>query len=346
MTTNDLSAYGWSGRWAALFAEHGDAGRRPARVVRHDGSALVVAALDASGHHQVPWRTSVPATTVGDWVVLDADAEVVVDVLPRASLLSRRDPAGGEQLLAANVDVVGIVCGLDRPVRPGRIARTVALTWEAGAVPLLVLTKADTLGPADLDTLGAELAADVPGLDTVVTSSAQGRGLTELTAHLVGRTAVLVGESGAGKSTLVNALLGAEVTATGAVRGGDAKGRHTTTARQLHVLAGGAVLIDSPGLREVGLLGGPDAVDETFPEIDELAAGCRFRDCGHGSEPGCAVTAAVATGELPADRLAAWARLRQEALSEARRADEAARRRHERSFGRMTKEAQARKGRR
>jgi ribosome biogenesis GTPase len=341
LTAPDLAAYGWSDRWQATFAEHGDAGRRPGRVVRHDGSALAVATGGAI--RQVPWRTSVGATTVGDWVVLDATDDVVVDVLPRASLLERRDPMGGDQLLAANVDVVGVVCGLDRPVRGGRIERTVALAWDAGAVPLLVLTKLDAT--AEPGAVVADAATLAPGVDVVATSSAEGRGIAELRDRLAGRTAVLVGESGAGKSTLVNTLVGDVVTLTGAVRGGDAKGRHTTSFRQLHLLPGGGVLIDTPGLRSVGLLGGVEAVDEAFPEIDELAAGCRFRDCRHEGEPGCAVAAAVAAGDLPAERMAAWAKLRREAVAEDRRADEHRRRQYERGGSRVAREAQERKGR-
>jgi ribosome biogenesis GTPase len=340
----DLDAYGWSDRWRAVFAEHGDVGRRPARVVRHDGSALTVT-TGAGEPYQVAWRSSVPATTVGDWVALAPDDDVVEALLPRASLLARRDPTGGEQLLAANVDVVGVVCGMDRPRSTGRIDRFVALAWDAGAVPVLVLTKVDTVSEADLAAAVEELATAAPGVDTVSTSSVDGRGLDGLRHLLVGRTGVLVGESGAGKSTLVNALIGDAVAATGAVRDGDAKGRHTTSFRQLHLVAGG-VLIDTPGLRSVGLLDGVEAVDETFPDIEALAEDCRFRDCAHGGEPGCAVTAAVGRGELAADRLATWARLRHEAIAEARRAEEHLRRQHDRSFSRVVKDAQERKGKR
>jgi ribosome biogenesis GTPase len=343
---DDLAAYGWNDRWRATFTEHAGARARPARVVRHDGSALVVATADAARPvRSVPWRASVPATTVGDWVVLDASDDVVVDLLPRASLLRRRDPTGHEQLLAANVDVVGVVCGLDRPLRAGRVQRTVALAREAGAVPLLILTKLDTAADPDGAATGATAAALAPGLDAVVTSAAAGTGLAELRARLGGGTAVLVGESGAGKSTLVNALVGADVAATGAVRAGDGKGRHTTSFRQLHLLDGGGVLVDTPGLRSLGLLDDVDAVEETFVDLEDLAAGCRFNDCGHDTEPGCAVLAAVAAGEVPAARLAAWAKLRGEAEAEGRRADERARAPEGRA-GRSAGEAPPRRGRR
>jgi ribosome biogenesis GTPase len=186
-------------------------------------------------------------------------------------------------------------------------------------------------------------AADA--VDVLAVSSAAGTGLDRLQDRLVHRTSVLLGESGAGKSTLVNALLGDNVLATGDVRAGDAKGRHTTTHRALHCLPDGGALIDIPGLRALGLAADPGAVDATFPEIDELAGGCRFNDCGHRSEPGCAVTAAVEAGALDPAMLAAYHRLRHEAESEARRAVEHERRQHERSFGKLVREAKRMKGR-
>ena len=168
-------------------------------------------------------------------------------------------------------------------------------------MPVVVLAKAD-LAP-DATGQAAAVAGAHPGLDVVVTSAATGHGLDELRAVAAGRTVVLVGESGAGKSSLANALLGAEVMATGDVRAGDAKGRHTTTTREAHPLPGGGVLVDTPGLRAVGLWADREAVAATFADIDDLAAGCRFGDCGHDREPGCAVTAAVAAGELAAERV-------------------------------------------
>jgi ribosome biogenesis GTPase len=189
------------------------------------------------------------------------------------------------------------------------------------------------------------LAADHPGLDVVVTSAHEGVGLDAVRALVDGRTVVLLGESGAGKSSLVNALVGGDAAAVGAVRAGDAKGRHTTTARELRPLPTGGVLIDTPGIREIGLWADAEAVDRAFDDVDGLAAGCRFGDCGHATEPGCAVVAAVVDGALPGDRLESWRRLRREAEGSARRASRHEQHAYERRFGRVVKDAQARKRR-
>jgi ribosome biogenesis GTPase len=174
--------------------------------------------------------------------------------------------------------------------------------------------------------------------------SFSGEGLESLRTYIAGRTLVLIGESGAGKSTLVNALVGADLASVSAVRTTDHRGRHTTTARELHPLPGGGVLIDTPGLREVGLWTDESAVDASFPEIEELAESCQFRDCSHGPEPGCAVLEAVVAGRVTRERYDAWLSLRREAASAARRADEHARRAYERQFGRMVKDALRQKG--
>jgi ribosome biogenesis GTPase / thiamine phosphate phosphatase len=321
-----LAAVGWGDRWAALLAEHGD-DVEPARVLRHDGVAVAV--RTATGDRSVPLRRGLEPPTVGDWLALRGDHPVAV--LERSSLLRRRAAGGeGTQLLAANVDLVLLVCGLDRPVRTGRIRRGEALAWDAGAVPILLLTKADLA--TDLAATLADVDRDHPGLEVLVTSITTGEGLDDLTGRLAGATAVLLGESGAGKSSLVNALLGDEAVATGAVREGDAKGRHTTTNRQLHLLHGGGVLIDTPGIREVGLAGDEESVDAAFTDIEGLAVACRFSDCAHDGEPGCAVAAAIEAGELDASRFEAFQVLRREAVAAALRADEHARRTNERRF--------------
>ncbi len=331
VVSDALTAVGWSDRWAALLADHGDA-VEPGRVLRHDGVAVTV--LTRDGERIVKLRRGAEAPTVGDWLALDG--EQLVAVLERSSLLRRRAAGGDDQqLLAANVDLVLLVCGLDRAVRAGRVQRGEALAWDAGATPVLVLTKADAAD--DLAGVLAEIEERHPGLELHVTSAATGAGIDELRARLDGATSVLVGESGAGKSRLVNAILEEEAAVVGAVRAGDRKGRHTTTNRQLHRLASGGVLIDSPGIREVGLAGDEESVEATFTDVEDLALACRFNDCEHHGEPGCAVLAAVEAGTLTQDRLDAYQELLAEAMSAARRADEHERRAHEKRFSKAVK---------
>lgn len=327
-----LDALGWSGRWEALAADA--AAGEPGRVLRHDGTAVLVGTASGTDHFLL--RASTPPLAVGDWVVVGPDA--VEDVLPRASLLQRRDPStGGSQPIAANVDTIGIVCGLDRPVRTGRIQRFTTLAWDAGATPLVILSKADLV--TDTTAIIDEILTAIPGTDVIVVSAATSDGMGALLDQCADTTLVLVGESGAGKSTLVNALAGHEAAGTGDVRSVDHKGRHTTTARQLHVLDGAVRLIDTPGVREVGIVADVDTVDAGFADIAELAVDCHFGDCAHTAEPGCGVRAAVDAGDLPAERLHAWEQLRREAAAAELRADPAARRRADRRLGRVYREA-------
>ena len=320
--TSALDAYGWDPTWATVFAEErGAAAVAPGRVVRHDGVALTVATAD--GVDQLPMRVDA-SVAVGDWVAV-ADG-VVVAVLPRRSLLRRRDPdKGTEQLLAANVDVVGVVCGLDRPVKDGRIQRATLLAHDAGADPLVVLTKADLVD--DPRQVVTDVEAGSPGVEVVVVSVPEAKGIDDLRHRLLARTVVLIGESGAGKSTLVNLLSRDDVAATGEVRRGDSKGRHTTTSRELYLLPGGGVIIDSPGIRSVGVWGDPAAVAASFTDVAEWAEHCRFSDCLHATEPGCAVRDAVERGELARPRLEAWQALAAEAAEAEVRATEISRRR-------------------
>jgi ribosome biogenesis GTPase len=344
--TDLLARYGWDDRWQQRYLDwsmqpgsEDIPAPEPGRVVRHDGAGLIVAT--EGGPVRAMFGPAVdPAPVVGDWVVVDATPHPVA-TLPRASLLRRR-AAGGEreQPLVANVDVVLAVCGLDRPVRKGRIQRTLAIAIDAGAETLVVLTKADKVDPVTA-ALAEELVHEVdPSLQVVTLSAKGGWGIDDLLTHVGQRTLALIGESGAGKSTLVNAMMSSDVAAEGDVREGDAKGRHTTSHRELHVLEGGGILVDTPGIREVGTWTDPDAVAETFPDIEELAEGCRFRNCAHDAEPGCAVHAAVDDGDLAADRFERWRSLEAEAAATEARADVVEQRRRSRQFGRMVRDVQ------
>ena len=332
-----LEPYGWDDRWADRFTAYlatPEAAEvdepRPGRVVRHDGAGLMVATADGPPHRAMFGPPVIPRPVVGDWVVVDRTWTPRA-TLPRDSLLRRRAAGGdGEQPLVANVDVVLIVCGLDRPVRLGRIQRTMTLANDAGAESLVVLTKADVVDD-DVPAAAIATAAEVdPDLEVVVLSARGGWGIDDLLARIGTRTVALIGESGAGKSTLVNALVHDEVAAEGEVRTGDAKGRHTTTSRELHLLESGGILVDTPGIREVGIFADPDAVAESFPDIEELVEQCRFSNCGHVSEPGCAVSAAVADGELDPSRLQRWRDLEAEATAAELRSDPAEQRRRSR----------------
>lgn len=325
-----LATYGWDEKVAARFADTAPPDTTPGRVTRvhrincdvvTDRGELVARPgpdlLEATG-------ASLPAT--GDWVVLveDADGELLVaSVLPRRSAISRRDPAdrASEQILAADVDLVLVVHGLDRELNLRRIERSLVLAHASGAEPVLVLTKVDTIddpGPIVDELAGVALDADI-----VVTSATTGVGIDALRdLARPNHTLALLGASGAGKSTLINTLVDDAVQDTGDVREGDAKGRHTTTQRELIALPGGGVLVDTPGLRGLGLWDAEEGVALAFADIDELAERCKFRDCAHESEPGCAVTDAIESGALDPRRLDSYRRLVGEMDDLARRQEE------------------------
>jgi ribosome biogenesis GTPase len=329
LTLEDL---GYSDRWRALFAAHAESGHVPARVVRGDRGSVMAATADGVVRAGLASRLrreagapeELPVT--GDWVVLDPapthEMALVAAVLPRASSF-RRGASGTEsvlQVVAANVDVVFVVHPIDRGRNPRRLERELALAWESGAVPVVVLAKADLADEPEPARLEAEQVAR--GSDVVLTSAVSGLGLEALRAYATrGRTVALIGPSGAGKSTIINALLGEERQATAAVRAGDGRGRHTTVTRELVPLPGGGVLLDTPGLRAVAMVDAPAGLAAAFDDIESLARGCRFTDCAHDGEPGCAVAAAVAAGELAGERLASWHKLRREAQVAAMRND-------------------------
>jgi ribosome biogenesis GTPase len=292
----------------------------PARVVVAHARTLHVRGgggehlAETSGRlrHNALGPEELPA--VGDWVALEQEAgrgrPVIHAVLPRRTAFVRR--AAGDhsvqQVLAANVDTVFLVMGLDRDYNPRRIERALVLAWESGADPVVLLNKADLC--EDVEARRSEIEAAAPGVPVRVIAAKPGEGLEALEPWLErGRTVALLGSSGVGKSTLVNRLLGEDRQKTRAVRESDQRGRHTTTHRELVVLPGGGLLVDTPGLREIQLWASEEGLASAFGDVEALAPACRFRDCAHDAEPGCAVLAAVVKGELSGERLASYRKL-------------------------------------
>jgi ribosome biogenesis GTPase len=334
-----LSAYGWSDRVLALFNDFAslgtddDPGAVPARVVRVERSSC--SAVFSDGAEQLLQFSVLPA--VGDWVV--ASQGWARHVLPRWSSLTRLapDPRGdGKQVLAANIDIVFIAAPADR-LSAALVERELAIAWDSGAQPVVVLTKADLAAPGAVEELSRRLV----GADLLVASTVTGEGMAELRQFLApGKTAVFLGPSGAGKSTLANALLGGDILPTGAVREGDHRGRHTTTWRQLVSVPSGGALIDTPGVRSLGLPGDV-SIGDVFVEIEILAPECHFDDCRHEGEPGCAVALAVARGELDPERLGNFHKMQREIAAERRRFDPLARKAELRIWKERTKAVRA-----
>ncbi|MFD7662021.1 ribosome small subunit-dependent GTPase A [Streptomyces sp. NPDC059788] len=323
-----LASYGWDDGFAESFTAYAGQGYVPGRVVRVDRGRLDAVVADGDGVRTVLADTALVATgdpmrvpCTGDWAVIDL-GEVgagrdgaVRALLPRrtAFVRSTSSKRSEGQVLAANVDHAVVAVSLAVGPDLGRIERFVSLAWESGAQPLVALTKADLVGDPDgLAHLVADVAAAAPGVQVLAVSSAAGEGLDVLAAALTGGTSVLLGQSGAGKSTLANALLGEDVQDVRAARDRDGKGRHTTTSRDLLVLPGGGVLIDTPGLRGVGMWDADAGLARAFSDVEELAASCRFHDCAHRTEPGCAVLSAVDCGDLPERRLESYRKLLRE----------------------------------
>lgn len=341
-----LFQYGWRDFFSAQLSTEQLSGNRYARVcaVHRGGFELIT----PNGTIRAALARCAPPT-VGDWVTFvgESDSTIITGRLKRQSRVARKAVGRGtsEQVVAANVDVVLIVMGLDNNYSLRRLERFLVLAWESGARPAVVLTKADLSDSAN-DVL-EEVEAVALGLPVFLCDSLSQTGLAELRSALKpGETAVMVGSSGVGKSTLLNALYGEEVVATGAVREADSKGRHTTTHREMILLPDGGVIIDNPGVREIQPWEGGDGLDTTFSDVLEQAERCRFRDCTHGTEPGCAVREAIAAGWLDADRLANYLSMKSEAASLALRQNEAKRRASDRQLGRLYKVTQAHKRKR
>ncbi|MER8091948.1 ribosome small subunit-dependent GTPase A [Streptomyces goshikiensis] len=315
-----LASYGWDEGWEAEFAPYTAQGLVPGRVVRVDRGQCDVMTADGIVRADTAFVTPHDPLRVictGDWAAVEAvgNPRYVKTYLPRrtAFVRSTSSQRSEGQILAANVDHAIIAVSLAVELDLGRIERFLALAWESGAQPLVVLTKADLVpDPVTLAHLVQDVETTAPGVGVLTVSSHTGEGTDVLAAVVAGGTSVLLGISGAGKSTLANALLGADVMEVRATRDVDGKGRHTTTTRNLLALPGGGVLIDTPGLRGVGLWDAEAGVGQVFSEIEEYAARCRFHDCAHEAEPGCAVLAAVGSGELPERRLESYRKLMRE----------------------------------
>jgi len=328
-----LDNYGWNDFFSRAFAELGEPELEPARVVLAAGGSYRLAreagesAVTLSGRfrHRAGGAEDYP--TVGDWVALDPAGLRIEQLLPRRTKLSRK-LAGrktGEQVVAANIDVVFAAMGLDSDFNPRRLERFLSTVWESGALPVVLLTKLDLCSEVDLRA--GEIEDVAAGVEVIASSALDGRGIDDLRSRLKpGETSVLVGSSGVGKSTIINRLLGKDAQKTREVRAEDSRGRHATSHRELFLLPGGSLLIDNPGVREIQLFGSEESLERTFEDVAAHAAECRFSDCTHRSEPGCAVLRAVAEGALSEERLESFRALQRELRYLQIRQDESAQR--------------------
>jgi ribosome biogenesis GTPase len=330
----DLEKLGWDDRRSEEFQAEAVDGAVPGRVaVQHRGAWDVLTELgelrcDLPGRLAYDASTAAELPVVGDWVVVDPRAAetagTIRAVLPRRTKFSRKTAwqAAEEQVLAANVDVVFIVSSLNEDLNLRRLERYLTLGWESGARPVIVLTKADLAPEPEAGV--AEVESIARGVPVHAVSNKTGVGLDTVRSHLTeGVTAALLGSSGVGKSTLVNALLGEERLETREIRD-DGRGRHTTTRRELVLLPNGALVIDTPGLRELQLWVAEDGLEGAFEDVAELAARCRFSDCVHETEPGCAVRAALVDGTLAPERWESYVKLQRELEHLERRLDKRA----------------------
>ena len=322
-----LAELGWHDALALAFAPHAAAGLEPARVVCelrrnfcavHTATGEVLGECGGGFFHHARKADQFPA--VGDWVAVrrrtGSERADIHAVLPRRTKFSRRASGSEEieQIIAANIDTVFLVSGLDRNFNPKRIQRFLVAANESGAEPVIILNKSDVC--RDAEAVRREIETLVPGVPVLITSTATRKGLKALTATyaLPGRTLAFIGSSGVGKSSLINALVRDPEAGlpTAEVREKDSKGRHTTTRRELIQTPTGALVIDTPGMRELQLWGIEDGVEDAFVDIKALAARCRFGNCGHTNEPGCAVRAALEAGELPQGRFDSYLKLKAE----------------------------------
>jgi ribosome biogenesis GTPase len=330
-----IDQYGWSDSLGHDFAPFAARGFTPGRVivqrrgqydVMSEGGALTAEISGRLAHDAVEGGFPV----VGDWVAMSAPpgegSATIHAVLPRRTSFLRKAAGVGQvaQVVAANVDVALLVAALNADFNPRRLERYLATAWQSGAAPVVVLTKADLC--EDVEGAVADMETVAIGVPVLAVSAATGFGMERLRAHVrPGLTAALVGSSGAGKSTLVNALAGQERMAVGEIRLDDARGRHTTTHRELVLLPDGALILDTPGMRELALMDADEGVSATFEDVEALAGRCKFSDCGHSNEPGCAIRAALETGDLDPDRWRNYQKLGRELAHLDRKEDRAAR---------------------
>lgn len=347
----NLIDLGWNNFFEGHFEHFRNQGLAPARIAREHKDLYFVysqygelsARISGKLRHSIKSRADLPA--VGDWVAIqprpDEHKATILALLPRKSKFSRKAVLSGgmpdsggkteQQILSVNVDTAFLVCGLDTDFNLRRIERYLAVTWDSGASPVIVLNKTDLC--SDINEKIAEVESIAFGVPIHPVSATKNQGLENIQKHLSkGKTAVLLGSSGVGKSSIINKMLGEESLKVGEVRAYDSRGRHTTAYRQMILLPEGGIVIDTPGMRELALWDNEEGIERTFSDIAELALGCRFRDCSHQGEPGCAVQQALKDGTLNPNRYKNYLKLQKELKHLALRQDTKARRRAERSF--------------
>jgi len=329
-----LETFGWNEFFANSFAPFAEQGYSVGRVaVQHKTQYELYTErgelrAETTGKMQYEAQSKDDLPVVGDWVVIrprDENMATIFDILPRKSKFSRK--AAGkkteEQIVAANIDTVFLVSGLDGDYNLRRMERYLVVAWESGANPVIVLNKVDLCN--DIAAVIQEVDSIALGVPIIVMSAVNNQGLDELLSHIKkGTTGALLGSSGVGKSTIINHLLGEEILKTREVRENDDRGRHTTSRRELILLPDGGLLMDTPGMRELQLWGGDEGIKDAFDDITELAQQCRFRDCQHGVEPDCAVQQAITGGALAVDRFESYLKLQKEIAYLHRKEDKAA----------------------